>query len=126
MTSRPPGDDPEFVRAGLRIAPSGPGDTEVAGEAGSGDDAWPSPAPSGRGREPGRPLPRPLSPRERQVLAMILGGRGRRHARDVLGIAPSTFDTVRQQVMSKLGASSTAELVRVAMELGLIHRGSDR
>jgi FixJ family two-component response regulator len=60
-----------------------------------------------------------LSPRERQVLALITAGLLNKQAAAELGVKEKTIKVHRAQVMSKMGAGSFAELVKMAQRLGL-------
>jgi FixJ family two-component response regulator len=55
-----------------------------------------------------------LTPREREVLALVVAGRLNKAIADELGIAERTVKAQRAQVMAKLGAESAAELGRLA------------
>jgi FixJ family two-component response regulator len=58
-----------------------------------------------------------LTPREREVLPLVVGGLLNKQAASVLGISEVTLQIHRSQVMRKTGAESLAELVRMAMKL---------
>lgn len=53
-----------------------------------------------------------LTPRERVALAQIVRGASNKEAARMLGISPRTVEFHRANVMRKLGARNTAELVR--------------
>lgn len=63
-----------------------------------------------------------LTPREREVLALITAGLLNKQAGAELGTAEKTIKVHRAHVMEKMGACSLAELVRMAQRLG-IERG---
>jgi len=58
-----------------------------------------------------------LTPREREVLPLILGGLLNKQAACMLGISEVTLQIHRSQVMRKMQADSFAELVRIAVKL---------
>jgi FixJ family two-component response regulator len=58
-----------------------------------------------------------LTPRERQVFPLIIGGLLNKQAASVLGISEVTFKVHRGRVTQKMEAESFAELVRMAMKL---------
>lgn len=58
-----------------------------------------------------------LSPRERQVLAMVVDGSLNKQISARLGAAERTIKVHRQHVMQKMEAGSLAELVRVVTQL---------
>lgn len=60
-----------------------------------------------------------LSPRERQVFELAAQGADKHDMAEKLFISPETARTHIQNVMSKLGASSRAELVGIAAAAGL-------
>jgi FixJ family two-component response regulator len=62
-----------------------------------------------------------LTPREREVLPLIVGGLLNKQAASVLGISAVTLQMHRGQVMRKTQAKSFAELVRMAMKLSIPH-----
>ncbi len=56
-----------------------------------------------------------LTPREREVLALIAGGTSNKAGGYQLGISKRTFEGHRAKIMDKLGARNAAELGRLAM-----------
>ncbi|HEY0760085.1 MAG TPA: LuxR C-terminal-related transcriptional regulator [Acidisarcina sp.] len=62
-----------------------------------------------------------LTPRERQVLPLIVGGLLNKQAASVLGIAEVTLQIHRSQIMRKMEAQSFADLVRMAVKLRIQH-----
>ncbi len=60
-----------------------------------------------------------LTPRERDVLHQIVSGATNKEIARDFGISPRTVDVHRQKVMMKMKASSFAELVRMAVALGV-------
>lgn len=65
-----------------------------------------------------------LTPRERQVLALIVAGRLNKQAASDLGIAEKTVKVHRARVMGKMRAHSLADLVRMAHRLGIGEDGA--
>jgi RNA polymerase sigma factor (sigma-70 family) len=65
-------------------------------------------------------LLRGLSPREREVLVLVVEGRTSREIAQVIGVQPSTIDTYRSRIMAKLGIEDLPSLVRFAVRHGLI------
>jgi two-component system response regulator NreC len=57
----------------------------------------------------------PLSPRERDVLALIGAGLGNRQIAERLSVSVNTVETHRRHIIEKLNLHSTAELVRYAL-----------
>jgi FixJ family two-component response regulator len=57
-----------------------------------------------------------LSPREREVLALLLEGRMNKAIAAELGISAKTVEDHRASIMRKMQARSVAELVRLATE----------
>jgi DNA-binding CsgD family transcriptional regulator len=60
---------------------------------------------------------RPLTRREREVLQLISEGCSNKEGAVRMHISPRTFESHRAEVMRKLGARNTAELVRAALLL---------
>ena len=60
-----------------------------------------------------------LTPREREVLALVAAGLLNKVIADRLGIAETTIKVHRGRVMEKMGAASLADLVRMSERLGL-------
>jgi FixJ family two-component response regulator len=58
-----------------------------------------------------------LTPREREVLPLIVSGLLNKQAAAELGISEITLQIHRSKVMQKMGAKSFAELVRIAAKL---------
>ena len=63
-----------------------------------------------------------LSGRERSILKLIAEGNTNRSAAEYLCISTKTVEKHRSSLMRKLGLRSAAELVVVAMDMGLIER----
>jgi two-component system response regulator NreC len=62
----------------------------------------------------------PLTPREIEVLRLIAQGHTNRQVAEALQLSVRTVESHRANLMSKLGISSRAELVRYAMEHDLL------
>jgi FixJ family two-component response regulator len=60
-----------------------------------------------------------LTPREREVLALVAGGLMNKQIAAEIGIAEITVKIHRGHVMKKMGAKSLADLVRMAETLGI-------
>jgi DNA-binding NarL/FixJ family response regulator len=67
------------------------------------------------------PLTR-LTARERSILQLIAEGRTNRTTAEFLSVSPKTVEKHRARLMHKLGLRNAAELILVALELGLIER----
>jgi FixJ family two-component response regulator len=63
-----------------------------------------------------------LSPRERQVMALVSSGLINKQVGDELGISEITVKAHRGQAMQKMHANSFADLIRMAAKLGLSRR----
>lgn len=63
-----------------------------------------------------------LSPRERQIVRMVVMGRSSAAIGSELGLSPKTVDTYRSRLMAKLGVSDLTALVRLAVHTGLVGR----
>ena len=64
-----------------------------------------------------------LTPREQEVLTFIAEGNSNREIADVLGISIKTVDRHRENIMRKLQLHNRVELVKYAIEKGLISVG---
>jgi len=82
-----------------------------------GPDAVPLPVP---GIGCGTPLHEKLSERESQVLSMIVRGAPQKEIAYQLGIGLKTVATHRARLMVKLGVEGSFELLRYALEHGLV------
>jgi FixJ family two-component response regulator len=60
-----------------------------------------------------------LTPREREVLQLVVSGLLNKQAASQLGISEVTLQMHRSQVMRKMAAGSLAELVKIAGRLGI-------
>ena len=60
-----------------------------------------------------------LTPRERQVFALVMTGGLNRQIAEELGISERTVKAHRKQVVKKMAVHSVAELVRIAERLGV-------
>jgi DNA-binding NarL/FixJ family response regulator len=64
------------------------------------------------------PLAR-LSPREREVLQLVVEGKSSAEIADILFLSPNTVETYRSRLMQKLGISDLPGLVKFAIQHGL-------
>jgi DNA-binding NarL/FixJ family response regulator len=64
----------------------------------------------------------PLSPREREVLDLTAQGLTAREVATSLDISSNTVERHRANIMAKLGFSNRAQLVRYAVENGLVRK----
>ena len=64
-----------------------------------------------------------LTPREREVLPLVVSGLLNKQAAAELGISEITIQIHRGKIMKKMGAGSLAELVRMAgmLEIPMTH-----
>jgi len=62
---------------------------------------------------------RSLTPREREVMALVVTGLLNKQIAGELGTSEASVKVHRQHVMEKIGAGSLAELVRMADKLGI-------
>ena len=62
-----------------------------------------------------------LTPRERDVLALVAAGRMNKQIAAEIGIAEITVKIHRGHIMKKMGTRSLADLVRIAEMLGIRH-----
>ncbi|MGE4445807.1 MAG: response regulator [Synergistaceae bacterium] len=61
-----------------------------------------------------------LSPREREVLVLLVKGHNSKQIADVLTISKNTVDTHRRRILDKLGCESVAELTKYAIREGFL------
>ncbi len=61
-----------------------------------------------------------LSSRERQILQLIAEGKSSAHAAKILFLSPKTVETYRSRLMRKLGISGFPNLIKFAIQHGLI------
>jgi two-component system response regulator FixJ len=57
-----------------------------------------------------------LTAREREIMALVVSGRSNKEIARQLGVSPRTIESHRKNVMSKMGADSLVELVRIAAD----------
>ena len=61
------------------------------------------------------PRSKRLTPREQEVLRLIVGGSSNKAIGRNLGISPRTIEVHRARIMDKLGARNAVDLVRIVM-----------
>ena len=61
-----------------------------------------------------------LTPREREILRLIASGKSNKEIAWVLEMSVRTVETHRANVLIKLGADSTGDLIRIALRDGLV------
>jgi two-component system, NarL family, response regulator NreC len=127
-------DDPRYVREAFDAGASGyvlkeAADTEVVGavRAVAAGDQYVHPTLGARmvaadAEARRRSDADPLSDREREVLRLLALGHTNQEIASMLFISVRTAETHRAHIMSKLGLSSRAELVRYALAHGLLER----
>jgi two-component system response regulator NreC len=125
-------DDPRYVREAFEAGASGyvlkeAADTEVVGAVRTvaAGERYVHPALGARlvaaeVEERKRAAADPLSDREREVLRLLALGHTNQEIAKQLYISVRTAETHRAHIMQKLGLSSRAELVRHALDQGLI------
>jgi FixJ family two-component response regulator len=60
-----------------------------------------------------------LTPRERQVLAMVVNGRHNREVAAELGISPRTVEVYKARLMDKLDVERLPDLIRLSLDMPL-------
>ncbi len=130
-------DDPHYVREAFEAGAAGyvlkeAADTEVVGavRAVAAGERYVHPALGARlvaaeAAERRRAEQDPLSEREREVLRLLALGHTNQEIAKLLYISVRTAETHRAHIMQKLRLSSRAELVRYALENGLIEATAD-
>jgi DNA-binding CsgD family transcriptional regulator len=68
----------------------------------------------------GMNIPYELTKREQEILQLIVKGDTTQEIADKLSISPRTAETHRLTLLKKMYAKNTAELVGIAMRLGLV------
>jgi RNA polymerase sigma factor (sigma-70 family) len=63
-----------------------------------------------------------LTPREREVLPLVVSGLLNKQIAGEIGTSENTVKVHRSQLMRKMGAGSLAELVRLAEKIGIPHK----
>lgn len=134
-------DDPAYVRAALAAGGSGHVvkevessellaairaihrgrtfvDLSLAGH--SAENALPGGATRGQARQRG---PVRLSQRELRVLELVAQGHTSQRVADRLSVSIKTVETYRARIRDKLGLKTRADLVRFALETGLLRPG---
>ena len=61
-----------------------------------------------------------LTDRQREILQLIIEGRGNKEIADIIHVSVKTVEFHRARIMAKLGVKSVAELTKVALQQGLI------
>lgn len=64
-----------------------------------------------------------LSPREREVFGRLARGETQREVAEALGLSVKTVETYRARIADKLGVRTRADLVRFALESGVLRAG---
>jgi len=67
-----------------------------------------------------QPPRRRLTPREREIVALLAGGKSNWCVATILGISVKTVETHRANIMQKLDIESVVELVHYAIRAGLV------
>lgn len=75
-----------------------------------------TPFPPGRDEGPARDL----TPRERQVIALVAEGRTSREIASLLRVAPRTVEAHRENIGKKLGIRTVAAFTRFAIAHGIL------
>ena len=60
-----------------------------------------------------------LNPREREVMGLVVEGLANKQVARRLDLSEKTIEVHRARVMAKMGADSLAELVRLALDVGV-------
>lgn len=60
-----------------------------------------------------------LSPREREILQFVTAGQSSKEIAERLSLSPSTVDTYRSRIMTKLDVHDIGSLVRKCIDLGI-------
>jgi DNA-binding NarL/FixJ family response regulator len=68
----------------------------------------------------GRGTESPLTPRQREILTLLAGGKSTKEIAGVLSLSAKTVETHRAQLMERLNIHDVPGLVKYALHLGLI------
>jgi two-component system response regulator FixJ len=71
------------------------------------------------GRDEIRTRIRTLTPREREVMDLVVDGKANKEVAGELGLSEKTIEVHRARLMRKMGAGNAADLVRMVMEVRL-------
>jgi DNA-binding NarL/FixJ family response regulator len=69
--------------------------------------------------------PQDLTPREQEILQLVWSGLTNRHIAQQLKISIKTAEAHRANMMKKLRVSNTAQLLKTALETGLLTNATD-
>jgi len=61
-----------------------------------------------------------LTDRQREILQLIIEGRGNKEIADIIHVSVKTVEFHRARIMAKMGVKSVAELTKAALQQGLI------
>jgi DNA-binding NarL/FixJ family response regulator len=61
-----------------------------------------------------------LTDRQREILQLIVEGRGNKEIADIIHVSVKTVEFHRARIMAKLGVKTVAELTKIALQQGLI------
>lgn len=73
--------------------------------------------------ETARPLARPLTTRERQILELLASGATGEQIAEQLALSPETVQKHVHNAKRKMGADTRAHMIALAVEHGLLRRG---
>src|SRR4051794_37682851 len=89
----------------------------------AGAEGGPAPGrPAGGALTPGGGPASPLSQREREVLELLAQGHTNQAIGDRLYLSVKTIETYRARIAEKLGLRTRADIIRYAIEIGLLSR----
>jgi DNA-binding NarL/FixJ family response regulator len=80
--------------------------------------------PNNAAHKSNQPIIPTLTQREQEILQLVADGLATKTIAEHLIISPRTVDTHRTNIMHKLHAANTAELVRLALQFGLVKGSS--